>query len=387
MPLALFDLDDTLVDRNAAFLAWAGEFVTAHELDDEALTFLVAADAQHAGPMDDFFATVCLKYRLTTPVSQLWEQYRRRMPELASCRPADLDALRRLRLAGWRIGIVTNAMTDNQLGKIRSTGLDRSVDGWCISDEVGIRKPDPEIFRLAAKRCGGSLDDGGWMIGDNPVLDIAGGHAAGLRTAWLRPERRSCPVSYPDPAPDVTVDSVAEAVDILLTHGPAGRGRRATASGVPPRGLGCTRIGSPGVFGEPPAKRCARQVKRRSTARVDSRVHGRISPPRPIYGRAGGFPSRSRTYQVMKSRSTADRSVPARRAASLNLIHSSSDTRIAHRGVPRPGIPIRVSAHLGVDMSGGVCTPLRVTRCLPARRPRAAVKRLDPGPDREGARL
>ena len=58
-PLALFDLDDTLVDRRRAFTAWAQEFVAEHRLDGEALTFLHATDARHRGPMDGFFATVC----------------------------------------------------------------------------------------------------------------------------------------------------------------------------------------------------------------------------------------------------------------------------------------------------------------------------------------
>jgi HAD superfamily hydrolase (TIGR01549 family) len=214
--LALFDLDDTLIDRRAAFNAWAEEFVTAQGLDDAALTFLLMADAHHSGPMDGFFATVCQTFDLAEPSSQLWAQYRRRMPELASCRAEDLDALRRLRRAGWRIGIATNGMTDNQLGKIRSTGLDRLVDGWCISDEVGIRKPDPEIFRLTVARCGSDPDGGGWMVGDNLALDVAGGRAAGLRTIWLQPKRRPESWSFVGPAPEFTVDSVADAVDVLL---------------------------------------------------------------------------------------------------------------------------------------------------------------------------
>lgn len=160
--LALFDLDNTLVDRSTAFQAWAEEFVDAQGLDETALTFLLMADAHHSGPMDGFFVTVCQTFDLVTPSKQLWEQYRRRMPELASCRPEDLDALTALRQAGWRIGIVTNGMTDNQLGKIRNTGLDRLVDAWCISDDVGIRKPDPEIFRLASQRCDTTLSPG-WM--------------------------------------------------------------------------------------------------------------------------------------------------------------------------------------------------------------------------------
>ncbi|GAA5187494.1 HAD family hydrolase [Rugosimonospora acidiphila] len=214
--LALFDLDDTLVDRGKAFNAWAEEFVAAHGLDEKALTFLVVTDAGHSGPMNDYFATVRETFDLAERPGQLWERYRGRMPELASCRSEDLDALGRLRRAGWRIGIVTNGMTDNQLTKIRNTGLDALVDTWCISDEVGIRKPDPEIFRLAARRCGASPEGGGWMVGDSLDLDIAGGRAAGLRTIWLPPKHRPEPSSRPAAAPDFTVGSVAEAVGVIL---------------------------------------------------------------------------------------------------------------------------------------------------------------------------
>jgi hypothetical protein len=69
------------------FMRGPREFVVAHGLDDTALTFLLMADAHHTGPMDGFFATVCQTFDLATPPEQLWGQYRRRMPELASCRP------------------------------------------------------------------------------------------------------------------------------------------------------------------------------------------------------------------------------------------------------------------------------------------------------------
>jgi FMN phosphatase YigB (HAD superfamily) len=107
-------------------------------------------------------------------------------------------------------------MADNQLGKIRNTGLDGLVDGWCISDEVGIRKPDPEIFRLAAKRCGSSLGPDDWTIGDSFVLDVAGGHAAGLRTVWLQPTGETAALPFGGPAPDVIASTVAEAVERIL---------------------------------------------------------------------------------------------------------------------------------------------------------------------------
>ncbi|WP_018505766.1 HAD family hydrolase [Parafrankia discariae] len=214
--LALLDLDRTLIDSDAAFHVWAREFVAAHGLHDAALPVLVDIFARHSGLKDSFFATVCRNFGLSDSPAQLWEQYRRRMPELVSCRTEDLDALRRLRRAGWRIGIVTNGMTDNQLGKIRNSGLDRLVDGWCISGDVGVRKPDPEIFRLAIERCGCRTSGGGWMIGDDLAADVAGGQAAGLRTVWLQGGRGADSWPSAGPVPDVSADSVAAAVEVLL---------------------------------------------------------------------------------------------------------------------------------------------------------------------------
>ncbi|MFI7648257.1 HAD family hydrolase [Micromonospora sp. NPDC049460] len=221
--LALFDLDNTLVQRDRAFAAWAQEFTAEHDLDPKWATWLIFADAHHDGPMDTFFDIVRDEFALTTPADELWRQYRHRMPQLVSCSAEDLAGLAKLRRQDWKIGIVTNGMTDNQLGKIRNTGLDRHVDAWCISHDVGIRKPDPRIFQLAAHRCGLTLDGGGWMIGDSLILDIAGGACAGLRTVWI-PEPRLArqhatygPDFFLPPAPDATVMSVAEAVDVLLT--------------------------------------------------------------------------------------------------------------------------------------------------------------------------
>ncbi|UOB09705.1 HAD family hydrolase [Streptomyces sp. HP-A2021] len=100
------------------------------------------------------------------------------MPGLVRCDPKVLDGLSQLRASGWRVGIVSNGMADNQLSKIERSGLGERVDACCVSGDVGFRKPDVRIFQLAADRCGLALADGGWMIGDNPEHDIADASAA-----------------------------------------------------------------------------------------------------------------------------------------------------------------------------------------------------------------
>lgn len=87
------------------------------------------------------------------------------------------------------------------------------VDAVCVSEEVGARKPDPRIFDEAARRCDTEL--AGWMIGDSPTVDVAGGRAAGLRTAWLHRGREWDPAV--GATPDLVVDSVTTAVQALLS--------------------------------------------------------------------------------------------------------------------------------------------------------------------------
>jgi len=97
---------------------------------------------------------------------------------------ADVAAvLRRLRDAGVRVGIVSNTGWD-----IRTVfahhDLTGDVDTFVLSCEVGISKPEPEIFRLAAERLG--LDPATVvMIGDDPASD-GGAVRAGMHV-WLVP--------------------------------------------------------------------------------------------------------------------------------------------------------------------------------------------------------
>jgi phosphoglycolate phosphatase-like HAD superfamily hydrolase len=81
-PRALFDLDDTLVDRRAAFRAWAEEFVTDHGLDDKALSWLLFADTHSSGRKDGFFTTVRDEFNLAEPADlcRSWRMDDRRRP-------------------------------------------------------------------------------------------------------------------------------------------------------------------------------------------------------------------------------------------------------------------------------------------------------------------
>ncbi|WP_214326305.1 HAD family hydrolase [Nonomuraea sediminis] len=210
--LALFDLDNTLIDLDAAFAVWAREFAEEHGLGRKGKEWLISLDQNGVPHRELFFTKVRDRFKLSAPAPRLWSEYRARMPHLVTCRPEVIAALSSLRLEGWRVGIITNGTPDNQLGKISETGLIDVVDGYALSGAEGIRKPDRQLFNIAAHRCGASLGDGGWMVGDNLEADIKGGCMAGLRTIWINRRSGTSPALA-----DHVVTDVLEGIALLRT--------------------------------------------------------------------------------------------------------------------------------------------------------------------------
>jgi putative hydrolase of the HAD superfamily len=62
-----------------------------------------------------------------------------------------LEALRRARAAGVKTGMISNSWGR---GRYDRDSFDELFDGVVISGEVGMHKPQPEIFRLGAERIG-----------------------------------------------------------------------------------------------------------------------------------------------------------------------------------------------------------------------------------------
>lgn len=207
--LVLFDLDNTLADREAAFRRWAEWFVAEHHLAPSAVDWLCIEDGDGFRPRDELFAALRDRYGIAASVDQLVTRYRADYPSFFRPDPGVVAALTALRADGWRTGIVTNG-PPTQEAKIASLQLGTLIDGVCVSDVVGLEKPDRRIFELAATRCGAALD--GWMVGDSPDADIAGGHAVGLRTAWIHRGREWDRTAF---APDAIVATVPDAVAVI----------------------------------------------------------------------------------------------------------------------------------------------------------------------------
>lgn len=220
----LFDLDDTLHSRNAAFHRWVQVFVRDDlglAEDDpryqEAIERITELDDKGYGPREIFFSKIKETYpylpMLQSSVDQLIEFYKSRFLEHLRPEEETQRLLTALKGAGLPFGIITNGATSHQLQRIRVLGLDLLTSCIFVSEQFGCEKPDPTIFLAAAASLGYEPDDI-LFVGDHPRNDIWGAQRAGMRTAWLHLQRE-WPAELVETPPDYIIGSLGELYAVL----------------------------------------------------------------------------------------------------------------------------------------------------------------------------
>jgi putative hydrolase of the HAD superfamily len=213
MPLLLLDLDNTLVDRAAAFLKWAHRFKLAHGGD---IDWLVDADADGYEPRARLAERIRSKYFLDdSAFLSLQADLDSGMADGLVLDPAVPSALARARNAGWVPVVVTNGPVVQQERKLSVTGLDCLLETWVISEAVGVKKPDPKIFGAVTSLTGRSLD-GAWMIGDSATADIGGANRISIDSVWLHRGRCWIEDQY---QPTFVTSNCVEAIDYVVQKG------------------------------------------------------------------------------------------------------------------------------------------------------------------------
>jgi putative hydrolase of the HAD superfamily len=212
VPLLLLDLDNTLLDRAGAFRAWARDFIAKLGAPGSDLDWLLATDHDGLASRWDVAEAIRERYGISASALDLVEALHDGVVSHSRLDPLVACAIEIAGNAGWVPVVISNGAIRQQEAKIRMTGLDRYIADWVISEEVGVAKPDPRIFSVAAQRARMHIR-GAWMIGDNPEADIAGAYAVGVRSVWLHRGRRWTEPRY---APTITADSPIAALAAVL---------------------------------------------------------------------------------------------------------------------------------------------------------------------------
>jgi hypothetical protein len=83
--LALFDLDNTLLDREAAFAVWAKGFIEANRLPPDAWSIIKSTDEDGFKPRDLFFSEIQEALGVTTSLDELLDRYYVDYPASTHC--------------------------------------------------------------------------------------------------------------------------------------------------------------------------------------------------------------------------------------------------------------------------------------------------------------
>jgi putative hydrolase of the HAD superfamily len=102
---------------------------------------------------------------------------------LVDVEPVMLDALDRLRIAGIRTGLVSDAAADDVESWDQSP-LAARLDVVVFSYQVGVRKPDPQIYRCALDALGISPTEA-LFVGDGGSNEHRGARDLGMQTVLV----------------------------------------------------------------------------------------------------------------------------------------------------------------------------------------------------------
>jgi len=112
----------------------------------------------------------------------------------------------------YHIGAVSNGLPDVQYTKLETLGLKNMLSCIVLSEEINIRKPDPRIFLYAAQLLGWQPDEC-LFVGDSYTSDIIGAKKAGMRTCWFNPAMSLLPDNLSKP--DFVVNDLREIPRLL----------------------------------------------------------------------------------------------------------------------------------------------------------------------------
>lgn len=109
-----------------------------------------------------------------------------------------VEAVRRI-APYYRLGLLSN-FDDAQCGRevLSDTGVAHLFEAIIISAEVGLRKPNPMIYRQMLERFGLEANEV-LFVGDTPREDVAGPQGVGMRTAWISKGASAVPEGIPQP--------------------------------------------------------------------------------------------------------------------------------------------------------------------------------------------
>jgi len=200
--LALFDLDETLLDHRSAvrdaILGYLQRELPAVDpsgqqdrwdaLEEHHYARYLTGELDYVGQRRararGFLSPFGIELTDDAEAEQWFEDYLHGYRAAWQLFDDALPCLDRLSTAGVRLGIITNGELDFQLAKLDATGIRNRFEHIVASGEFGVVKPDRRIFEHACGLFGIGPRDA-LYVGDRLGTDALGAAASGLQGVWL----------------------------------------------------------------------------------------------------------------------------------------------------------------------------------------------------------
>lgn len=115
----------------------------------------------------------------------LSEDYVYWSPRIVRLVPGTMELLAYLK-PKYHLHLITNGFQEIQHVKLSGSGMEPYFETLTVSEEVGVKKPNPEIFQYALRKAGATPEES-LMIGDEMAVDIDGARAAGIDQLFFNP--------------------------------------------------------------------------------------------------------------------------------------------------------------------------------------------------------
>lgn len=184
----LFDFDETLQDRTAAFEKYMDTFladfcpdISREEAEKRKEEMRITGNGGYVN-REAWYAGLIKSWNWLDAPSNviLANHYDTKFGDHNVIFPNSERLLKELKKRGYLVGVITNGPSYLQNHKMDTSGLRPYCDIVVVSGDVGVHKPDPALFTYTANKLGVRADECIY-VGDHPVNDIEGALGAGMK--------------------------------------------------------------------------------------------------------------------------------------------------------------------------------------------------------------
>lgn len=130
------------------------------------------------------------------------------------------DTLTELRKRGKHLAVLSNDRDFAARSMFAWLGIEDLFEHFLTSEEIGVEKPDPEVFKIASQRFGKPIQDIIY-VGDDPERDVVCAHNAGAKAIlYVPPGKFRSSTSWRDYSriqqePDATIENFRDLLGVI----------------------------------------------------------------------------------------------------------------------------------------------------------------------------